>query len=136
MNESSAFDGLRQFLFDHVASYDELEVLLLLQRQTERHWSAAAAAEQLGLPIATCLTALENLAAQGLLVHHGNPASFRFAPGSKDLALGTEQVQRAYRSSKIAIIRIMTTNAMARVRARALRRLEEALQVRDSKKLP
>lgn len=133
MKDRTHFQRLRQFLFDNVASYDELETLLQLQRQPGLEWTPNAATRALGLPLEQCKTALENLAAHGLLVMGGNPVTFRYAPASKELAEATEQLQRAYDKDRFAIVQLMTTNAMARVRAAALERLGGALHLRDSK---
>lgn len=134
LKERTAFQDLRQFLFDNVATYDELETLLLLQRQPALDWEANAAAQALGLPVDQCQTALESLAARGLLGRGEGPGTFRYAPASKDLAQAAEQLQRAYLKDRFAIIQLMTTNAMDRVRAAALDRLGGALRLRDSKK--
>lgn len=134
MKDRTAFQELRQFLFDNVATYDELETLLLLRRQPALGWEAGAAAQALGFPVDQCEAALENLATHGLLVRGGDPIAFRYAPASRELAEAAEQLQRAYLKDRFAIVQLMTTNAMARVRAAALDRLGGALRLRDSKK--
>ena len=134
MKEQTAFQDLRQFLFDNVATYDELEVLLLLQGRSELDWTINTAAPALGLPAEACQVALANLAAHGLLALRGNPTTFRYAPASKELGDAAELLQRAYRKDRFAIVQLMTTNAMDRVRAAALDRLGGALQLRDAKK--
>lgn len=134
MKEQTAFQDLRQFLFDNVATYDDLDVLLLLQGQPEVDWTIQAAAPVLGLPAEACQVALENLAAHGLLVLGGNPSTFRYAPASKELGDAAELLQRAHRKDRFAIVQFMTTNALDRVRAAALARLGGALQPRYSKK--
>jgi hypothetical protein len=134
MKDRTTFQDLREFLFDNVATYDELEVLLLLQRQPELDWTISTAAQALGLLADPCQVALENLAAHGLLVLGGNPITFRYAPASRELGETAEQLQHAYRTDRFAIVQLMTTNAMDRVRAAALDRLGGALQLRDAKK--
>jgi hypothetical protein len=134
LKDRTLFQDLRQFLLENVATYDELEALLLLQRQPALAWESNAAARELGLPVRQCEAALENLAARGLLALGGNPITFRYAPASNELAEATEQLQRAYRKDRFAIVQLMTTNAMDRMRAAALDRLGGALQLRDSKK--
>jgi DNA-binding IclR family transcriptional regulator len=134
LKEQTAFQELRRFLFDNVATYDDLEVLLLLQRRPELDWTVNAAAELLGLSTDACQQALETLAAKGLAAIGGS-FTFRYAPASKELAASAQQLQRAYVDDRFAIIQLMTTNAMDRVRAAALGRLGEALQLRDTKKL-
>lgn len=133
LTESSALGNLRRFLFDHVTTYDELEVLLLTQREPAVFWSAVTAAESVGLSTEACRLALEHLAARGLLVGHTTRAAFRYAPNSHTLATGAEQLQLEYGKDRFAIVQIMTTNSMVRVRG-AARNLSEALQQREQKK--
>ena len=135
LKEHTAFPDLRQFLFDNVASYDELELLLLLQRQPELDWTVAMAAQELGLLADGCQVALENLAAHGLLVLGVNPVTFRYSPASTQLGEGAEQLERAYRKDRFVIVQLMTTNAMDRVRAAALQKLRGAPQPRGGNKL-
>jgi hypothetical protein len=134
LRQPAAFQDMRQFLFDHVATYDELEVLLLLQGQPELDWTIKTAAQELGLLGEACQVALENLAARGLLALGGNPTTFRYAPASKELGDAAERLQRAYLKDRFTIVQLMTTNAMDRVRAAALDRLGGALQLRNSRK--
>jgi hypothetical protein len=124
---------LRQFLFDNVTTYDELDVLLLLQGQSELDWTIITVAQALDLPTDPCRVALENLAAHGLLVLVGNRATFRYAPVNRELNVAAEQLQRAYRNDRFAIVQLMTSNALDRVRAAALDRLGGALQLRHLK---
>jgi predicted ArsR family transcriptional regulator len=131
---SAAVEDLRQFLFDHVTSYDELALLLLAQRQPDVYWSAATAAESLGLSTEACRMALESLAAHGLLVGHSSRAGFRYAPNSKTLATNADHLRRAYSDDRFAIVQMMTANAMVRVRGAAARNFGEALQQRGHKR--
>jgi len=128
------FQDLGQFLFENVATYDELEVLLLLHREPERDWTIDATAPALGLQAEACQAALQTLAAHGLLVLGRRPATFRYAPASQPLDEATERLQRAYTEDRFTIVQIMTTNAMNRVRAAALDRLGGAIQLRDGRK--
>ena len=134
MKDQTALPDVRQFLFDNVATYDELEVLLLLQRRPEVEWSVTTTAQALGLLADACQVALENLAGHGLLVPGGNPITFRYAPASKELGEAVEQLQRAHGKDRFAIVQLFSTNAMDRVRAAAIDRLGGALQLRGAKR--
>lgn len=135
MKDQTAFPDVRQFLFENVATYDELEVLLLLQRRPEVDWTVTTVAQALGLLADACQVALENLAAHGLLCLGENPRTFRYAPASKELGEAAERLQRANGEDRFAIVQLMTTNAMERVRAAALDTLGGALHLRDAKRL-
>jgi hypothetical protein len=133
LKERILLQELRQFLLENVSSYDELEALLLLQSQPHVAWLPATAAQSLGLRRDQCEAALENLAAHGLAVVMGNPATFRYSPTSKPMANAAAQLQMVYRKDRLAIVQLMTTNAMDRVRASALDKLGRSLQARDLK---
>lgn len=137
MNESKegTLQTLRRFLFENVTTYDELEALLLIQRQPNTHWAASAASQALGLPEDRCEAALENLAAHPLLVLIGNPLAFRYAPASKELAEAAEALQKTYRVDRFAIVQLMTDNAMDRVKTAALERLAGVIQQRNLRRL-
>jgi hypothetical protein len=136
LKDRTAFEDLRDFLFDHVATYDELETLLLLQRQPALDWEVNATAQTLRFEVDRCEVALENLTTNGLLARSGSPVTFRYAPASKALAEAAERLQRAYLKDPLAIVQLMTTNAMDRVKAAALARLGGVLHLRAAKKLP
>lgn len=130
LKESTTPQHLRQFLFDHVTSYDELATLLLLQQKPDVASTIEETASALGLSTEACQLALENLAVRGLLVL--GEEKFRFAPANNDLAATVEQLQCFYREDRFAIVQLMTTNAMDRVRAAAVDRF--GLQQRVSAK--
>lgn len=132
--KDSATSDLQRFLLENVANYDELEALLLLQRQPALDWDASAAAEAVGLPLEQCEAALESLAGRGLVAVGGPPPTFRYAPASRGLAEAAEQLRQTYAADRFAIVQLMTTNAMDRVRAAVRDRIGGALQLKDFKK--
>jgi hypothetical protein len=107
--------------------------LLLLQREPQVARSISAVAQSLGLPVELCRVALETLAARGLLALGGDPVTFSYSPANKQLAYAAEQLQRAYSNDRFAIVQLMTTNAMDRVKKAALDRLGGSLQLKKSR---
>jgi DNA-binding IclR family transcriptional regulator len=120
LKEPPTLQLLRQFLFDRVTSYDEIEALLWLQKNPGHASTITEIASALGLSRAACLLALENLAAQGLLAL--GEEKFRYAPANEELAAAAEQLRRFNSEDRFAIVQLMTTNAMDRVRAAAVSR--------------
>lgn len=57
----------RRLVLQHVRRIDELELLLLLDRDRARYWSAAAAAVPLGIPESAARRSFEALASRNLL---------------------------------------------------------------------
>jgi len=119
---------LREFLFKNVTSYEQLEVLLLLRDNAERDWSAAVVAETLNVPLAVATETLDQLHQKHLLdVHADNPGRvFRFAPTSAELANVVELLAQTYEHNRLAIVNLMSNNAIERVRTRATRMFADA----------
>ena len=77
--ESDLPSHVRAFIGRHVASLEELEVLLLLFEQRERDWSAAEINEQLRSQESSIAKWLEALVASGLVVADGERHRFELA---------------------------------------------------------
>jgi hypothetical protein len=126
-------EDLQRFLFDHVESYEELELVVLLRRQRERDWSASEAATELGLSAGACLSALHALVQRGLVVKSALAGSFRYAPCSLEAAARLAQLDEFYRSQRLAVVMLMSVNAIERLRVATLHRFADTLRLRDRK---
>ena len=122
--ESDLPSHVRAFIGRHVASLEELEVLLLLFEQRERDWSAAEINEQLRSQESSIAKWLEALVASGLVVANGE--RHRFA--TLDAAEG-EQVRalaEAYRTRRTKVIEFIFSksneNLLSFIRAFDLRK--------------
>jgi hypothetical protein len=125
---------LQRFLFEHVASYEELDVLLLLVRGWERSWSPQSVAKALSSTTDDCRLALADLATSGLLAVDEASGSYRYAPATDEVARDVETLERTYREQRAAVAMMMSTNAVERVRTSALSTFGEAFRVREPKK--
>lgn len=134
LTRDTALVDLQRFLFEHVASYEELDVLLLLVRESERSWSAQAVAQALSSTTEDCRVALANLAAGGVLAVDEGSGSYRYAPATDQVARDVETLERTYREQRAAVAMMMSANAVERVRTSALSTFGEAFRVRDPKK--
>ena len=121
LSESTSLDEARQFLVEHVATYDELEVLLCLLRRRDEELQPSHLASDVGIPEATCLLTLEKLLDRGLAGRSTDGKAFRFAPATETLARGALALDRAYHSSPVNVIRAMSENAVQRLRSSAAR---------------
>ena len=130
MSESTSLDEARQFLIEHVATYDELEVLLCLLRRRDEELQPSCLASALGIPEADCLLALEKLFARGLAGRSADGKAFRFSPATDTLAHGVLALDRAYHLSPVSVIRSMSENAMQRLRSSAARAFPDLPQAR------
>ena len=97
MSEESPLEDLRRFLLEHVATYEELDVLLLLVRRSGTSWSAKSVAETLGASTDDCRVALEGLVARGLLAAGQDSVTFRYSPTTDEIAHNVDTLERTYR---------------------------------------
>jgi hypothetical protein len=124
-------------LREHVSSFEELETLLLLARAPHRPWSVRELVAALKLSEDKLLVALEGLLAPGNLVEVASTTSpttvYRYAPAPALQPL-LEQLRVAYDEERVLILKIMTSNALERVRSAAVHRLADAFRLQRDKK--
>lgn len=95
----------RQLVLQHVRTFDDLEVLLLLARDTHRFSSAAAAASELGMAIASAQAALDRLASRNLLeVRFGEDVLYRLDPTNPRTASAVQTILDAARRHRTAVL--------------------------------
>lgn len=127
---------IREFLRDCVSSYEELEVLLLLAREA-RDWSADELAEALRAPGDIIAAAAESLVEVGGLVDARSASGqkrFVFAAKTDELRAQVAELDRAYVERRLAVVQIMTANAVDRVRGAAIRRFADSFRLERPKK--
>lgn len=130
-------DQLRRFLRDHISSYEELEVLLLLAREPVRPRSAIQVAESLNVSIEVSEVALSALFATGKLLQRESRDDvqvYKYAPQDAELRRLVSELDSFYAEQRLAIIRVMSANAFERVRGAAARRLADAFRLERPKK--
>jgi len=126
-------DQLQSFLFDHVESYEELELVVLLRRERDRDWSPEDAAAKLQLPASACLSGLEELERRGIVSKGALTGTFRYAPCSLEVAARLAQLDESYRSQRLSVVTLMSINAIERLRVATLHRFADTLRLRDQK---
>jgi len=116
---------LQQFLRDHVETYEQLEILVLLAGAPDRHWSADDIAAALRVDHAVVTEGLAHLDRAGVLVASGPDTAPRFA-ARPDHAAMVVRLADVYRRDRLGIMNRMTSNALERVRTSALRAFTSA----------
>jgi hypothetical protein len=121
-------------LNEHIASFEQLLILLLLHRTNPKRWSTNAIADQLGIPD-DLADALMGLKAAALIKEEtaGQQSLFVFAPATADIANTVVALQQSYQNHPAAIMRLMSENAIARVRGAAHRAFSDAFLIRKGK---
>jgi len=114
-------DALREFLRSNVPSYEELDLLLLMGRESTRTWSPAEAGAALALSTDTALTALKRLCKNGILKSRARRGvvRFRFAPKTDELRAQIVRLARSYAVDRAVIAEMMSMNSLERLRATA-----------------
>lgn len=111
--------------------------MLLLVRESDRMWTDSEVAEALKVQVDGITPALDALAAvEGLLdvVNQTGQRRFQYVPKSKLLRQVVEELATAYADQRLAIVQLMSANALARVRGAAVRRLANAFRIERPKK--
>ncbi|HZT03925.1 MAG TPA: hypothetical protein VFA39_16860 [Steroidobacteraceae bacterium] len=129
-------EDVRALLHEHIETYEQLEVLLLLRRERYEEWTVAGLAARLRLREELVASALEGLRAGGLVTATATAAAPRFAyrPASSGLDAATGRLDHEYAERPIRIIQLMSANAIDRVRTAALHTFADAFVLKKDKK--
>jgi hypothetical protein len=120
-------EAVRALLTGSVDSIEKLELIALLHRHPIA-WTAITAGEQLRIPAAAAAAALEQLRAAGILEVEAG-AGYRCRPDE-----ATRQLVELYDTDRIAIMTLMATIALDRIRTSAAHTFADAFRVRGKKK--
>jgi len=136
MNEEIPDDALA-LLRDTVSSFEQVEALLLLQREATREWSAMDIAEQLTLPVESLGPFLDALALEGLVVRRidGVEVRWRYAPADAKRDQAVIGLLEIYERRRLVVIRLLTSFAMQRIRDAAVRAFADSFMLGKKKKL-
>jgi len=135
MADTSFPPEFKQFLLEHIESYEDLEVLSWFQRQEEgSHSSVKEIGEGAGIPEQLARGAAVRLARSGLLsLTNEKSESFRYSPADADVRELAGRLVLEYRQNQLPVMALMTRNAIERVRNAALRTFADCFRVRGPK---
>lgn len=128
---------MRLFLLDHVFGYEQLAALLHLVRAPEQELTAEDVAAATSLAADTAEAALAELAAEGELVTavlRAGGAAYLYRPRTQEAHLLIQKLVEIYQQQPLAIVRMLSKNALQRVRSAAAVRLAEAFRINQGKK--
>lgn len=119
---------VRALLHEHIETYEQLEVLLLLRRERYEEWTLPAVAARLHVREELIGSAVERLKSGGLVaaVSAAGAVRFVYRPASPGLDAATGRLDREYAERPIRIIQLMSANAIERVRTAALHTFADA----------
>jgi hypothetical protein len=97
---------VRQFLKEHIRSLEQLEILLLLQKDAQREWSPAEVYRVVRSSERSVTETLETLGRQGLLRKTELPAEskFQFSPSTDLLRTTIGNLADLYSERRVRIV--------------------------------
>lgn len=117
-------------LRERVHSFEELEVLAFLHRARPEAATAHRIAAALGIATAAATDALCELARRGLVAAEaGAEPRFRCPPLPPELDAAVASLARAYHDNRLAVVKLMSENAIRRMRTGALRAFSDAFVI-------
>jgi hypothetical protein len=96
------------FVQCYIGSVYTLELLLLLKRKSHRVWRAEELVRELRSSRTAVAEALARLAQAGLVCESA-PGCFAFAPASADHERRVREIERAYASAPMSVVRALVT---------------------------
>jgi biotin operon repressor len=128
---------LQSLVRDHIESYEQLELLLLLRAERGVAWSGEALSARLRISSTLVSEALAKLQSGGFVVAStaeaaGGP-THAYRVQAADLEATIERLSQAYKEQPMPIIKLMCANSIERVRTAALRTFADAFILRKDK---
>jgi len=124
-------DSVQTLLREHVSTFEQLEVLLLMHAHPHDDWTATAVAERSHIPEDLVNRGLTDLSGSGLIEQvRENPAAYCFAPRTTHLRQAAADLAVAYRDQRALVMSTMSVNAIERIRSETLRAFSDAFVLR------
>jgi predicted transcriptional regulator len=129
-------DDVRALLSERIESYEQLEILLALEsaRGTERTSEELSATLRIGSALVE--PALRSLESRGLIGRRStteHEPHYLYMPATSALDGAVRALARAYAEQPIPVIKLMSENAIQRVRTGAVRAFADAFILRKDK---
>jgi hypothetical protein len=121
---------LKQLLADSVEGFEELELLAWLGARNEEPADIELIAREVRLPAEIAESTLARLVSRGFLAVSGDrPERYSYAPGN-DSRETIDRIVGEYRANPTFVMKLMTENAIERVRNAALKTFAECFRIR------
>jgi hypothetical protein len=109
-------EGLKRFLREQIQTVFRLEVLLLLQRNESRSFSAADVARELGFDNDLTQQQLAALVTIELLEENAEQGSYRYRPANPTLRSMVDQLAAGYSRQRVPILSVILAENPNRTR--------------------
>jgi hypothetical protein len=124
-------EDVKALLRDHIESFEQLEILLLLHRRRGDTWTPDSAASELNLDPDAAATALEDLCRGGIaeVSGEGGARRYQYRQGTPTMEATIHALAEGYDEHRLEVIKLMNKNAIERVRTSAMRAFADAFFV-------
>jgi hypothetical protein len=126
---------LLDLLQAQVGSLEALELLLLLHRTQERAWDRFEIANRLGLSDDIVEASAASMESHGFLARHGTGpgTTWQYSARPPERAAMIDRLATVYADRRLEIMRILSAQAMERLRESAARAFADAFIIRRKK---
>ena len=108
MTEGTIPEEVRRFLLVSIGSVPQLEAILMLRAQAAEPWTAQAVAGRLYIPEKDAAGILTELCSAGIVARsESDPALFRYAPASPELASVIGQTAAEYARDLVGVTELI-----------------------------
>lgn len=133
MSEGDLPTNVQALLYEHIESYEQLEVLLLLRLEAVETWSEERISSRLKIPSAMAAEALGALIKSGLVKLRADWPRYEYAAETRALDDAVGTLARLYTTHRFEIVKLMSANAIKRMRTGALRAFADAFVLHKDK---
>lgn len=128
-------EEVQRFLREHIESYEQLAIVLLLQSRRDQALDGGAISAQLQLPEALVDEALQALGQRELVAQSpgADGPLFNFRPETPALAELVSTLAQLNVDRRLDVMRLMTANSIERLRAKAVSTFADAFLLRQGK---
>jgi hypothetical protein len=135
MQTSEPSSDVQKLLRDHIESYEQLELLLIMRANRGLSWTEDTLSGRLRIGSSLVRGALEGLESAGFLAGRADRGEkhYVYVCQSDDVEATIGRLDAAYREYPIPIIKLMSANAIERLRTAALRTFTDAFILRKDK---
>jgi hypothetical protein len=126
----------RALLRESITSFEMLEIFLLMRAEPDVSWTVHSVAGRAHVPDDLVARALESLRAARLIRAGGPlpPGEHRYGPGTPELAAAADELATDFAERRAAVLSMMSTNAIERLRSGALTAFADAFVLGSKRK--
>jgi hypothetical protein len=124
---------VQALLYDHIESYEQLEILLLLRLEAAESWSEEHISSRLNISPTLTAAALSALRLSGVVKLRGEWPRYEYAADTPAIDDAVNMLVAIHSTHRFEIIKLMSANAIRRMRTGALRAFADAFVLRKDK---